>query len=270
MRRAGKHVLFTWGQYHPYELSNGENWDAIAEREADKLYDLVCQYAPNMRGKMIARHIQTPLEIERTLGLLRANVMHLEMSLDQMFMYRPLPELSRTTRCPACPDSTSPAPARTRAAACLRPAATTPRTLSCGTHDAAYLRVMTESAAAPVRRNEQHIPFLDHLRGLAILLVFLFHGFLLGYANATPPAWSNFLPFVAGHPARWLLFPLASGWVGVAIFFVVSGFCIHLSHVRSRDRGRPTPPGRIICAPSETVRISGGDPYSRIDGLQPS
>lgn len=90
----GKHVLFTWGQYHPYELSNGENWDAIAEREADKLYDLVCQYAPNMRGKMIARHIQTPLEIERTLGLLRANVMHLEMSLDQMFMYRPLPELS--------------------------------------------------------------------------------------------------------------------------------------------------------------------------------
>jgi len=91
---AGKHTLFTWGQYHPYELSNGEHWDAIAEREADKLYDLVCQYAPNMRGKMIARYIQTPLEIERTLGLLRANVMHLEMSLDQMFMFRPLPELS--------------------------------------------------------------------------------------------------------------------------------------------------------------------------------
>ena len=90
----GKHTLFTWGQYHPYELSNGENWDDIREREADKLYDLVCQYAPNMRGKMIDRYIQTPLDIERTLGLLRANVMHLEMSLDQMFMFRPLPELS--------------------------------------------------------------------------------------------------------------------------------------------------------------------------------
>jgi phytoene dehydrogenase-like protein len=91
---AGKHVLYTWGQYHPYELGNGENWDAIRERESDKLYDLVCQYAPNMRGKMIARYIQTPLDIERTLGLLRANVMHLEMSLDQMFMFRPLPELA--------------------------------------------------------------------------------------------------------------------------------------------------------------------------------
>ena len=47
-----------------------------------------------MRGAMIDRYIQTPLEIERKLGLLRANVMHLEMSLDQMFFFRPLPELS--------------------------------------------------------------------------------------------------------------------------------------------------------------------------------
>jgi phytoene dehydrogenase-like protein len=90
----GKHLLFTWGQYHPYELTSGERWDDIAEREADKLYDLVCRYAPNMRGKLIDRYIQTPVEIERRLGLLRANVMHVEMSLDQMFMFRPLPELA--------------------------------------------------------------------------------------------------------------------------------------------------------------------------------
>lgn len=90
----GKHVMFTWAQYHPYELGNGEHWDSIAEREADKIYEVVCRYAPNMRGAMIDRYIQTPLEIERKLGLLRANVMHLEMSLDQMFFFRPLPELS--------------------------------------------------------------------------------------------------------------------------------------------------------------------------------
>lgn len=90
----GKHVLFAWAQYHPYQLANGEQWDTIAEREADKIYDVICDYAPNMRGALIDRYIQTPLEIERKLGLLRANVMHLEMSLDQMFMFRPLPELS--------------------------------------------------------------------------------------------------------------------------------------------------------------------------------
>jgi phytoene dehydrogenase-like protein len=90
----GKHVLFTWAQYHPYALSNGEHWDGIAEREADKIYEALCAYAPNMRGAIIDRYIQTPLEIERKLALPRANVMHLEMSLDQMFMFRPLPELA--------------------------------------------------------------------------------------------------------------------------------------------------------------------------------
>jgi phytoene dehydrogenase-like protein len=90
----GKHTLFTWAQYHPYELSNGEQWDDIAEREADKIYEVVCRYAPNMRGKIIGRYIQTPVEIERKLGLLRGNVMHVEMSLDQMFFFRPLPELA--------------------------------------------------------------------------------------------------------------------------------------------------------------------------------
>ena len=57
----GKHVLFTWAQYHPYELSNGEDWDSIAQREADKIYDVVCRYAPNMRGALIDRYIQPPL-----------------------------------------------------------------------------------------------------------------------------------------------------------------------------------------------------------------
>lgn len=91
----GKHVMFVWGQYHPYELRNGENWDQIAEREADKLLQAVDRFAPGTSGKVIDRYIQTPLEIERLHGHYRANVMHLEMSLDQMFFFRPLPELSR-------------------------------------------------------------------------------------------------------------------------------------------------------------------------------
>ncbi|PLS77099.1 MAG: NAD(P)/FAD-dependent oxidoreductase [Chloroflexi bacterium] len=90
----GKHTLFLWAQYHPYELGNGEHWDAIREREADKLLEVVYRYAPNMRGAITNRYIQTPLDLERTFGLLRGNVMHVEMSFDQMFCFRPLPELS--------------------------------------------------------------------------------------------------------------------------------------------------------------------------------
>ena len=47
-----------------------------------------------MRGAILDRFIQTPLDLERRLGLLRGNVMHVEMSLDQMFFFRPIPELA--------------------------------------------------------------------------------------------------------------------------------------------------------------------------------
>ncbi len=90
----GAHTLFTWAQYFPYELADRQDWDRIGELVADQIYTVVCDYAPNMQGKILGRYIQTPKEIERRLGLLRGNVMHLEMSLDQMFAFRPLPELS--------------------------------------------------------------------------------------------------------------------------------------------------------------------------------
>lgn len=91
----GRHTLFAWAQWHPYQLANGVSWDAIREREAQKIYDVVTSYAPNMEGQLIDWYIQTPLDIERKHGLLRGNVMHVEMSFDQMFMFRPLPEMSR-------------------------------------------------------------------------------------------------------------------------------------------------------------------------------
>ena len=90
-----RHTLFIWGQYHPYELRNGEHWDEIREREADKLLAAVDRFAPGTSDLVEDRFIQTPLDIERLHGHHRGNVMHLEMSLDQMFFFRPLPELSR-------------------------------------------------------------------------------------------------------------------------------------------------------------------------------
>lgn len=91
---AGKHTLFVWGQYYPYELASGESWDEIGDSVADHMLDTLAQYAPNIRGTVIGRLVETPLYLERTLGLLRGNVMHLEMSVDQMFMLRPALTLS--------------------------------------------------------------------------------------------------------------------------------------------------------------------------------
>ncbi len=91
----GKHSVFLWAQYFPYELSGGRQWDDVREQVADSILEVLYRYAPNMRGKITDRFIQTPLDLERRLGLPKGNVMHIEMSFDQMFFFRPLPELAQ-------------------------------------------------------------------------------------------------------------------------------------------------------------------------------
>lgn len=90
----GKQSVFLWSQYFPYELADGRRWDEIREEVADSIQEVLYRYAPNMRGAISDRFIQSPLDIERRLGLLRGNVMHVEMSFDQMFFYRPTQELA--------------------------------------------------------------------------------------------------------------------------------------------------------------------------------
>jgi phytoene dehydrogenase-like protein len=90
----GRHVVTAWAQWHPYELSTGEQWDDIRQREGDRIVAQVERAAPGFTDSIEAVHVQTPLDLERELGLRRGNVMHVEMGLDSMFSYRPLPELA--------------------------------------------------------------------------------------------------------------------------------------------------------------------------------
>jgi len=84
----GGEVLWLWAQYFPYELANG-SWDAIGDQVADTILDAFEQYAPGTRAKVVGSLFQHPLWLERELGLYRGNVMHLEMSVSQMFALRP-------------------------------------------------------------------------------------------------------------------------------------------------------------------------------------
>jgi peptidoglycan/LPS O-acetylase OafA/YrhL len=83
-------------------------------------------------------------------------------------------------------------------------------------------------------RRNTYIDFFDPLRGIAIIGVFLFHALdylARNYAQLPWDGWFRTFP-----TPRWLVlvFPGTLGWVGVALFFVISGFCIHLSYSRSR------------------------------------
>ncbi|RJO69127.1 NAD(P)/FAD-dependent oxidoreductase [Nocardia panacis] len=98
---AGEHQLTLWSQWHPYRLAEGA-WPEHAEREADRIVAEVDSHAPGFADTVLRRHIQTPVDLEREMDLRGGNVMHVEMSLDQMFFWRPLPELA-DQRVPGAP-----------------------------------------------------------------------------------------------------------------------------------------------------------------------
>jgi phytoene dehydrogenase-like protein len=90
----GQHVVTVWGQWYPYTLADGGDWDALADGAAQRLVDAVDRYAPGFADSIQRLYVQTPVALERELSLLRGNVMHVEMGLASMFGLRPTPALS--------------------------------------------------------------------------------------------------------------------------------------------------------------------------------
>jgi phytoene dehydrogenase-like protein len=94
---AGQHVVTIWGQWYPYDLADGGDWDALADGEAARLVAAVDRHAPGFAASVQRLYVQTPLALERELSLPRGNVMHVEMGLASMFVLRPTPALSGYT-----------------------------------------------------------------------------------------------------------------------------------------------------------------------------
>jgi peptidoglycan/LPS O-acetylase OafA/YrhL len=72
---------------------------------------------------------------------------------------------------------------------------------------------------------------IDALRGIAALGVVLYHA-VMQSANVVP---NNFFRW----PVRLLQFVSSFGYIGVFLFFVISGFCIHLQWAKSRATQQP-------------------------------
>ena len=73
----------------PY-LSGETNWDTEREPYADRVIDVIEEYCPNIRNIVVERQTLTPLDLERRFGITGGNIFHGEMSLDQMFVMRPV------------------------------------------------------------------------------------------------------------------------------------------------------------------------------------
>jgi phytoene dehydrogenase-like protein len=90
----GKHIMGIFLQYAPYTLRDS-NWDDMREPFANRVLDLIEEYAPGFRSLIVDKQVLTPLDLERRFGLTGGNIFHGEMSLDQMFVMRPLPSCAR-------------------------------------------------------------------------------------------------------------------------------------------------------------------------------
>jgi phytoene dehydrogenase-like protein len=86
----GQHVASLFCQHVAPELPNGESWDAHRETVADLMIDTVNAFAPNFKAAVLGRQIMSPLDLERTFGLIGGDIFHGQLSLDQMFSARPM------------------------------------------------------------------------------------------------------------------------------------------------------------------------------------
>ncbi|XP_068183836.1 pyridine nucleotide-disulfide oxidoreductase domain-containing protein 2-like [Antennarius striatus] len=90
----GCHVVLLFVQYTPYHI-NGRKWtDQDKEAYADNVFDWVEQYAPGFKQSVVGRDILAPPDLERIFGLTGGNIFHGSMTLDQLYLARPLPCVS--------------------------------------------------------------------------------------------------------------------------------------------------------------------------------
>jgi phytoene dehydrogenase-like protein len=86
----GQHVASLFCQHVAPQLPNGESWDRRRDAVADLMINTVDAYAPNFKAAVLGRQIMSPLDLERTFGLVGGDIFHGQLSLDQMFSARPV------------------------------------------------------------------------------------------------------------------------------------------------------------------------------------
>ncbi len=87
---AGKHVMSIFMQYAPYHLRIG-SWNEKRDELGDLIVNTVDEHAPNFKNSILHRQVLTPLDLEESYGLTEGNIYHGELSLDQLFLMRPIP-----------------------------------------------------------------------------------------------------------------------------------------------------------------------------------
>jgi phytoene dehydrogenase-like protein len=86
----GQHVASLFCQHVAPTLPNGASWDDHRDEVADLMIATVDRHAPGFAKSVLGRQVLSPLDLERTFGLVGGDIMHGNLSLDQLFSARPV------------------------------------------------------------------------------------------------------------------------------------------------------------------------------------
>lgn len=87
---AGQHVASLFCQQFAPELPDGRDWDDEEGKAADTIIDTVEAHAPGFRASILGRQVLSPKGLERKFGLVGGDIMHGNMTLDQLWSARPV------------------------------------------------------------------------------------------------------------------------------------------------------------------------------------
>ncbi len=86
----GQHVASLFCQQFAPELPDGRDWDKEEGKAADTIIDTVEAAAPGFRKSILGTQVLSPKGLERKFGLAGGDIMHGNMSLDQLWSARPV------------------------------------------------------------------------------------------------------------------------------------------------------------------------------------
>ena len=86
----GQHVASLFCQHVAPTLPDGSSWDDHRETVADLMIDTVNSFAPNFKASVLGRQIMSPLDLERTFGLIGGDIFHGQLDLGQLYSARPV------------------------------------------------------------------------------------------------------------------------------------------------------------------------------------
>jgi len=87
----GKHVGLFYTQFGPYELAEG-SWEQERPAYGQKIVQIMDDYCPGFANSVEHIEVLAPADIEKKFGLIGGNIMQGEMSVNQMFSFRPIPD----------------------------------------------------------------------------------------------------------------------------------------------------------------------------------